>query len=275
MRHSNRIFRCLCVLWLGMAACAAAQVEGLHLKLKLEYPSTIQYEPVVAFLTIANNTAKPFVVSESGRQSAAVLEFAIRRNNNEAAPRLNERLVADKIYIPSDQKEDAMIELSDFYDMREPGRYMVSAMVTWDGKTYWSERQMLDVVSGIELASVSKSLPDYQDRIRKYTLRYWNRQGREYLFLVVEEEETKLNYGVFQLGPVVRLSFKPFVEVDREGNVRVVQQTGNDCYIHSFFKSDRNGIRFLDHAYRRENGDPYTGAPPDVKSAELPLKPKK
>jgi hypothetical protein len=230
--------------------------EGLQLQLKLEYPSTIQYEPVLAFLTVVNDTSKPFVISEAGKQSAATVEFVVRKNEGEPVDRRDPGLVVEKVYIPSDQKEDLMIRLSDFYDMREIGRYLVSAMVTWDGKTYWSERRMIDVVNGIELSNISKSIPDYPERVRKYTLRYWTRNSKEYLFLVVEEEVSKMTYGVFQLGPVVRI-FKPFVEVDRAGNVRVVHMTGNDCFIHSFFKSDRDGVRFQDHTYRRENGDPY------------------
>jgi len=248
-----------------------ARAEGLQLQLKLEHGVTLQYEPIVAFVTVVNDTAKPFVISEAGQESAASLEFVIRKESGEKEmARLRRDLLVEKVYISSDQKEEVMVEISNFYDLREEGRYLVSAKVTWDGKTYWSDRKMIDVVSGLELSSTSKSVPGYPDRIRTYSVRYWAREAKEYLFLRVEEEPSRLVYGVFQLGPLVRV-FKPFVEVDRAGNVRTVHQVGNDCYIHTFFKSDRESVRFLDHTYRRANGDPYVEeTPPPVK--ETPVK---
>jgi len=256
-----------------------ARAEGLQLKLRLEHSVTLQYEPIAAFVTIVNDTARPFVISEAGQESAAVLELVIRREVNgeeEEVARLKEALLVEKVYISSDQKEEVMIEMSNFYDMREEGRYLVSVKVVWNGKTYWSERTVISVVAGLELASVSKSVPGYPDRVRTYSLKYWARESKEFLFLMVEEEPSKLVYGVFQLGPLVRV-FKPFVEVDRAGNVRTVHQAGNDCYVHTFFKSDRDKVRFLDHTYRRANGDPYVADQPLTKpgESEKPEKPAK
>ena len=81
----------------------------------------------------------------------------------------------------------------------------------------------------------------------------------------MNEEASQLNYGVFQLGPIVRI-FKPVVEADRFGNIHIIQQSGDDCYLHSFFRSTRDGVRFLDHNYRRRNGEPYRSSPPAGKA---------
>lgn len=257
------------VCCLFMAVRSDTGAEGLQLQLRLEYASTLQYEPIMAFLTVNNDTAKPFVISETGQQSAATLEFVIRKDTGETIGRRSKALVAEKVYIPSDQKEELMIEVTDFYDLREVGRYLVSARVTWEGKPYGSEQRMIDVVSGLDCGSASKSVPGYPDRVRNYTLKYWARNSKEYLFLVVDEEASKLNYGVYQLGSIVRV-FKPVIDVDRAGNIHIIHQYGEDCYVHSFFKSTRDGVRFIDHSYRRENGELYRPESPAVKPKSEP-----
>lgn len=269
MRYLDRTGRGLSLVCLFMALGSEGRGEGLQLQLRLEHPSTLQYESIMAFLTIVNDTAKPFVISEAGQQSAATLEFVVRKNTGETAGRRSKALVAEKVYIPSDQKEELMIEVSDFYDLREVGRYLVSARVTWEGKTSSSEQKMIDVVTGLDCGSVSKSVPNYPDRVRTYTLKYWARNSKEYLFLVVDEEASKLNYGVYQLGSIVRV-FKPVIDVDHAGNVHIIHQYGEDCYIHSFFKSTREGVRFLDHSYRRENGELYRPESPAAKPKTEP-----
>lgn len=262
----KRICYYLSALILATAPAPIARGEGVELQLRLEHPSVLQYEPVLAFVTIVNNTTKVFMINEENRDKVSI-ELVVTRDTGETMARINSKLLGDKLYILSDEKEEIMVEASQWYDMREKGRYLITAKVNWNGRISLSNQQMVDVVTGLEIARTEKSVPGYPDRVRTYALKYWTRNSREYLFLVAEDEANRLNFGVFPLGPVVRV-FKPTVTVDRAGNVRIVHQSGNDCYVHSLFKSDREGVKFIDHTYRRQSGEPYAKEPPVAAPAQ-------
>lgn len=250
----------------GLIAWAAGEgmAEGLRLELKLENNSVLQYEPVIAFLTLHNDTPTPLVIEEGSDRNQAHVDFVVRKTPGDSVPRLKKDPVLARLNIEADAKEETMIEISDFLDMKGKGRYLVHAVAEWNGRTYASEIAMIDVVDGFELASVTRSVPGYPNMVRRYTLRYWSRNRQEYLFLVVDDENAKLNYGVFSLGPLVRVH-DPRIEAGRSGYITVVHQLGPDSYVHSFFESTRDGVHFLDHEYRREDGEVINREPPAVK----------
>jgi len=79
MCKGARVSRWLSLLCLLTVPASMARAEGLQLQLRLEHAATLQYEPIMAFVTIVNDTARPFVISEAGQESAATLEFVIRK----------------------------------------------------------------------------------------------------------------------------------------------------------------------------------------------------
>jgi hypothetical protein len=249
---------------LGFLALLArgALADGLRLDVRMENPSVLQYEHVVAFLTLYNDTAQPLVIDESAGKVR--VEFLIRNDAGDTTAKYDDSRVVGSLVVKADSKEETMVELSDFYDMRHTGRYLVSAGVTWNGTTYNSDSRVVEVVTGLEITSASKSVPGYPNHQRTYSLKYSTRNHVENLFLVVSEEPSKMNYGVFCLGPLVRVN-KPQIDVDRSGRVHILHQQDGDVYVHSYFQSDRDGVQFVDHRYVKENGDPISTGPVTVK----------
>lgn len=140
--------------------------------------------------------------------------------------------------------------------MSKVGSYDVVVQLQHGGRVWSSKRTLIDVVDGIETTSVTRSIPGDPNRIRKYSLRYWSRNRKEYLFLRAEEEQNDIVYGVYMLGGLIRI-FKPVLEVDRKGNITVLHQSSRNVFTKSTFRSEPYSVKFVDQIYLNEEGVPY------------------
>ena len=245
------LFILLALLWCPLGASGEVKV-----KLRLEYTSYLQYEPVNAYVTIENDSDYELFMGKTEKDGNSRIEFIVKKDKDEVVQRSEKRPILTNFRVKQGEKWEAMRDVSTWYNLTTMGRYTVRAVVYLNGQAWQSNVAMIDIVRGIEVASKTRSVPGYEDLVRTYSLRYWSRGGVEYLFLCVDEESTKLNYGIIELGPVVRVA-KPVVEVDKNGNVIVVHQSSRDCYTRSVFKSTKSGVEFVDQKYLLENGAPY------------------
>lgn len=231
---------------------AHAQVRLL---LRAEHPVVLQYEPLYLLLTVRNEADIPL-------ETAAVaelrpeFEWTVERGSGEPAPRLRDGAPLGPLRIFPEEERRFLVELTRWYDLERLGRYRIRVLCRWREQEYASPSVLVDVVPGIELARERKAVFGYPERMRAYSLRYWTRGGSEVLFLRVEEELTGMIYGVFQLGPLVRV-MRPQIEADRLGNVVVTHQSSADCYTRSEFKSLRDRVEFVSQRHFLEDGSPY------------------
>lgn len=244
------------ILFVSILLLPVVSAAQLRVSLRLEHDSFLQFEPLLAFVSIYNDSDTPFVLDEDAKDNNAHVRFGIEKKRDEPVLRINKQPMVRKLQVMTDEEQEIFADLSLWYDVGSVGRYVVRAEVDWNGKTFRSNEIMIDIVRGIEIRSVSRNVPGHPELMCKYSLRYWARGNSEYLFLRVDEEDSGTNYGVFQLGRVIRV-FKPVIEVDRSGNVKVIHQSGRDCYTRSMFKSSRTSVRFVDQTYHLPNGDPY------------------
>jgi hypothetical protein len=245
------LFMLLALLWGPLGA------DGeLRVKLRLEYTSYLQFEPVNAYVTIENDSDYELVMGKNEKDGNSRIEFLVERDKDRVAPRTEKRAIVTNFKIKRAETYEVLRDVTTWYDMTTMGRYTIRAVVYLNGQPLMSSPAIVDIVSGIEVASKTRAVPGYEDLVRTYSLRYWSRGGVEYLFLSVDEESTKLNYGIIELGPVVRVS-KPVVDVDKNGNVIVVHQSSRDRYTRTVFKSTRSGVEFVDQKYLLENGASY------------------
>jgi len=230
--------------------------DDLELSLDIEHGSYLQYEPIMAFLTVRNDSDTPFVVHENMEADASSIDFEIRPEGREALDRTGAAPVIKRVRIDPDGSREVFADLTMYYNLTGLRRYTVAARTRRAGRTYLSDRKSFEVVRGMELARAKRAIPDYPELVREYYLRYWLREGREHLFLSVDEPASGLNYGVFSLGRVVRLT-PPVVKVDRRGEVVVVHQSGIRMHTRSVFLSNREGVRFIDQTYHLPDGKPF------------------
>ncbi len=243
----------LVLLFLSIAPESYA---NLRVSLRLDPVSAIEFETVTAYVSIVNDGDEIFTLDESEKSQTARFFFIVERKRDEYVKRLDERPPLRKMRLMPGEKREFITDVSAFYDVTSKGRYVIKAAIDAGKFRYESNPVVLDVVRGIELASVTRSIPGYSDRDREYSLRYNWREKKEILFLCVYEDDGKTNYGIFPLGPVIRVA-KPIFNIDRSGNVTVIHQTNRDCFIRSKFQSNQDGVFFVDQAYLDVEGKPY------------------
>ncbi len=250
--------RPVCLLsFLALAQLCAVNVwADVHVSLKLEHVEYLQYEKVTAFVTIYNDDDYKVVLDSSKTNRADELRFTIRYAMKKPAVRINRLPLVDYLELKPGEKKTLMIDLTRWYSLSKVGSYDVFVELEHGGRVWSSKRMLIDVVDGIETTSVTRSIPGDPNRIRKYSLRYWNRNQKEYLFLRAEEPQSEIVYGVFLLGGLIRV-FKPVIDVDRKGNITVLHQSGRNMFTKTTFKSESYAVNFIDQIYLNEQGVPY------------------
>ena len=244
------------ILAFALLLGAGAACGDIDVSLTMEHSDTIQYEPVVGYLTIRNDTTEPIVIDEPGVERAnTVVEFRVTRGGK-PVPRLSDKPFVRRVILMPSDKHVVMLDVSQWFDMATMDRYLVAADVVRGEEVGQSNTRMVNVVRGLELARISRGVPGYPGRARTYSLRYWTREQKEVLFLSVEEESTGVNYGVFALGRIVRVH-QPRIEVDRNGFVRVLHCTSFDRYARTVFESTADEVRFIDQSYTHTDGKPF------------------
>lgn len=240
--------------------CTSTVFADLQISLKLEHTSYLQFESINAFVTIVNDTDDLVVLGTENGLQFDKLEFAVKDSKGEIIARSNTNAITSKIRLMPDAKRELMVDITRFYNMVRMGGYIVSAVVDIKGKAIQSNRVAIDVVSGLEIMSVKKSLPNEPDETRKYTLRHWSRERTTSLFLVIDDEANRTNYGIFNLGPFLKFT-KPKLEVDRTGKVTVIHEADRDIFAKSVFKVTKDDVTFIDSTSQNADGIPFTIAP--------------
>lgn len=245
-----RLLACMLVF----LAVVRPSVAQIRIGLKLENETVLQYEQVKAFVSIYNDSKQALVIDKE--YGDFTLVPLLLNSHNEPESIISKKTICSKLRIRAGQKEVLMVVMSDLYDFSRMGRYSLEIQGIWKGAKFKSNVIYINVVGGFELTSIDKSLSGYTDKIRHYGLRYWQRGDFEHLFLRVDEHASRMSYGVYDLGKVIRF-FKPILKVDGDDNIKIIHQLGRDCYKKTMFISTPTGVTFIDQSYHLKNGDPY------------------
>jgi hypothetical protein len=246
--------------WIAAAAPRVEDTGAAQVTCTLEHSTLLKFEPVRLYVTLRNNTSASMVLDEESAGANATLRFVVDRGGDQRCSRFNRSPMVRHTEIAPGESRQWLLDLSRWYDVAGEGRYAVTAELEWLGRAHTAPRAVFDVVPGIELRRVSRPLPGYTDIDWTYSLRYWTRPHKglrsESLFLTVDDEKEGLNYGVFELGRLLRVH-PPAIVVDPHGLVTIVHQSSQDCFVRSMLTVSLNGVSLMDQTYHLPNGDPY------------------
>jgi len=238
----------------------AAGGDDLGLALEIEHASLLLFEPLHAFVRIENRTGDGFIAGDQDSGLAFTIRPVVERMPDGDVPLRESRPRLEDVALIGGRAETMHFDLTRWYDLARTGKYAVWFEVVWRSKVYRSNKIVFDVVRGIELQRMTRTVPGYSDLQWTYTLRYWarphNGRSAEFLFLSVDDPAKGLNYGVFQLGRLVRVS-TPGMTIDPYGIVSVAHQVGPDCFARSTLSASGAGVYFVDQTYHLPDGAPY------------------
>jgi len=212
------------VVLLALAFPCACRAQ-FHVRLTLEHATVLQFETARAFVTLLNDTAETVSTDAPIERQKLDLRLRVEDQDGHMLPQRKEGDIGGEQRIPPSATRQFIESIDAWYDIVRTGRYRVTVEAFVGPARFASRTLLLQVVPGLTLQSIERQLPGYADRVRRYELRYWKRGKSEHLFLRVDEGGGAVNYGVFDLGHLLRVD-PPTLTVDRDGTIKVVHQSG-------------------------------------------------
>jgi hypothetical protein len=226
---------------LGAALWCSAQEMGLL----MHTPNTVYLagEPIVADVRIHNRTTRAFVVRKGLADSQLTLRIT-RGDEQDSIDPFDPQAVMVEMTLGSTDVWEGRMEITRFFPVRDPGRYLVRLVTVHDGTRYESSPRAFDVVTGLELAKVAQVFPGQPPLQRKMRLVYWVRNQMEELFLEVKDEPATRFWRTYSLGPVLRTT-APTVDISPDGMLSIVHRVTPDVFVKTQIKSEETAVTFL------------------------------
>jgi len=256
----------LLALLAGVPAWAQVSMD-----LSLNHQSYIQFEQVMAKLSIRNFSGHPLIFGES-KELSGTIAFQITGPNGEVITlKSGQKPSLTGILIETGKTNDAYISLSEFYPLFAPGRYTVRAQVTHPQMTrpFVSNTVGFNISRGSvvweHMVGVPDILPEQKknprDAIkeRKYRIYSLYDNIKNYFYLSVEDED--LIYSIQRIGVEMSRS-SPQCEVDRFSRLHILMPT--NPRVSSYFIFGPDGKQEKRVVYRKTTTTPTLVRKPDT-----------
>ncbi len=208
---------------------AAGQVA---VRCRLPALQTLLHAPAPVRITVVNNSGRVLLLD--GGRLGADLRLEVERSDGRILPPLSPRPLADGVEIMSGEAKDFDVDLMRLFALHACGSYKIRAVVDAGRTQSASADAPLEVVRGFEVARLRAGVAGDVDALRLYQLEYLQTAAGENLFLRIEDENTRMVYGVFDLGPLVRTR-APELMLDEATNIHVLFQSKNMALVHASF----------------------------------------
>jgi hypothetical protein len=213
------------VLSLAFAATAAHAQITVEVALEQEY--YLAHERCVAEVRITNFSGRPLRFGPGSEW----LDLAVESNEGYFVAKLKDLPAGEVLEVPSAARGKWRVDLAPCFELSRPGRYKVTALVRIPGLNVdiHSVPAVFHIMAGVEIWAQNFGIPSKTAGqpfdTRRYALLQTNNRKRLALYLrITDETETRV-HSVYPLGNVISFG-RPEAQVDREGRLHVLFQTG-------------------------------------------------
>lgn len=205
-----------------------AQVE-----FRCVFPSTqvLRFEALPAVVTLVNETDQPL---RSDGDAPFTVSFDVADHTGAALRMRKEQAVTVPRAVAARSTVTFTNDLQLLFPVDDKLELAVRARLQANGRAYVTEKSLIDILPGSEVARLEATTPDGAPRV--YSLRTINRDKRDRLFLRIDDEAAGLCYGVFDLGRYLRVG-RPSLEADHEGNVHVLHLSAPNQFTYSVYSA--------------------------------------
>ncbi|MDP3851585.1 MAG: hypothetical protein Q8Q59_13840 [Luteolibacter sp.] len=231
--------------------CAGSAQAQLAASLQIAKKQHLAGEAVIAVVTVTNHSGRDLVFQSDGRFQW--LDFIVKKSNgNPVTPR--NRVLFGPMKITAGQTLAREIDLSQHFQLSEPGNFSVSAVIQppgdpasststnrvffnqTPGRPYWSQK-----------VGVSGSTREF--RVLNFT-----GDTKSLIYAQIVDGATGQFVRTFQLGEVLMLR-KPLVTVDRQQRMHVMFLATPTMWVHCMIDTDGKLVDRQIHQ-RGPQGDP-------------------
>lgn len=229
-----------------LAGHAVADNIIMDVRVSLPFIDFVQNENVPITVSLTNPGATAFIIDDYPPYDQN--SFALFLNDPKGRlklPRTGKYPLPECTVKPGETVTFS-INVNEIFDLSDEGHYQVVATVNRGTDKASSRILPFVIVSGIEIGKVRRVREGYDNSAFVYTLLYWARNEKEYLFLRVTEAPSERVYGFAPLGTIVRIA-QPKIEFE-SGTVIVTHQTSRDNFVRTRLSISGSTLAILDNA---------------------------
>lgn len=255
----------LLVLW-----CLPLTSYGqVGVKLELKKRVYLQYETVVAKVTLRNDSGNPVLFGQA-EQLRGDLKFHIL-DGNKRTVRANDpdARILENVLLQPGETQEVFVILNNYYNIAKLGNYTVTAYITHPSlnSDYESQRQNFEVSQGVTEWSKKVGLPSFmldeakdgQDDSRTVKIVSLMDYGRKNIYVTVEDKDYV--YSVLSLGGILGEE-KCTAEVDNLGRLHILVPVASKEY--RYFIVTLNGDIDEESSYIAVNSVPVLARDPQA-----------
>lgn len=229
-----RTFPFLAVGLLVSLTQAAGQVS---VELSTEQPQFLRDESLRVTVRILNRSGQKI---EFGKEPDW-LTFAMEKREGLSVAREGEAPAGEPFTLESAEVATRTVDLMPYFDLGEPGRYLVTATVriaAWNREVTSRPREF-EIVRGAKIWEEAFGVPTASGapETRKYSLVQAHTHKTLHLYARVSDEHDQRVFKVLALGPMVSFS-RPETQLDRMSQLHLLFQNGARSFAYATVSPD-------------------------------------
>ena len=256
------------LLFLLILSCLPLTSYGqIGVKLEFKKRAYLQYETVVAKVTLRNDSGNPILFGQD-EQLRGDLKFHILDGNKRTVRAKDPDVrILENVMLQPGETQEVFIVLNNYYNIAGLGNYTATAYITHPSlnSDYESSRQNFEVSQGVTEWSKNVGLPSFmldrdnpeQDDTRTVKIVSLMDYGRKNLYVTVEDKDYV--YSVLALGGILGEE-KCTAEVDNLGRLHILVPVASKEY--RYFVITLNGDVDEEASYVAVNSVPVLARDP-------------
>ncbi len=236
--------------WLLGVAPARAQIE---IELSLPRRSFILYEPILATVTVTNNTGRDVTFQDNGGKQWFNLD--VNRLDGTMLQPYDTDYKLRPLTVPNGQSLRRQINLTPLFPIREVGTHRIRANIYFDeaDKYFYSNYLTFDLTDGKLLWRQNVGSPTDIGSTRQVSLLTHTQLDKMLLYVRVRDESGDTVYTTQSIGRVIISGQAPEEYFDRNNVLHVLHEAAPGTYLYTEVNMD--GERLNQEAYLRVGRD--------------------
>jgi hypothetical protein len=231
MTHWSLPCLCVALLWTGSASAQLAA------SLQLTKQQHLAGEPVIAVITITNHAGKELVFQSDGRFQW--LDFVLKNSNGDPVNSKGNTFFGP-MKIAAGQSLAREVDLSQNFQLNQPGSYSVSAVIRLPGdntQASSTNRVLFNQSQGRTYWSQKVGIPGNSNQTREFRILNFSGDSKSQIYAQIVDGRTGLFVRTFLLGDVLMIR-KPLATVDRKQRMHVLFLATPTMWVHCVIDTD-------------------------------------
>ena len=233
------------VLWFSTVTCRAQ----IQVDLKLSRHTYILYEPLIATVTITNNTGRDITLADD--QGKQWLNIEINHVGDMVIAPFAPDYQLHPLTIAEGQSLQRQLDLTTLFPVRVEGTHRVRASIYFADvdRYFYSNTATFDLTDGKLLWREAVGVPGTTDEARQVTLLTHQLPDRQLLYVRVRDENGGNIYTTQSLGRLILTGHDPQEMFDHSNTLHVLHEAIPGTYLYSII--NLNGEREDQKVYVR------------------------